>query len=779
MVEGARRTMSRSAVAKLKAVLIIDIIIVAVAAGTYLLLQNQGAFAPRPADFTLSNLTINPVEADADEPVSILANVTNIGELEGNYTANLIVNDQPRDNQTVLLPGGETSSIEFVDTESIVGNYSVRLGDLSGTFKIKPLISNITLSRLIINPSEAWVGDEINIRVSARNLGLANEDLSVKFMVDDVLINATKISLDSGENTLVTFMFDVTTEGSHSVKINNLKSSFLVVPHGMHTLKVFSSPYVTSFTINDVRQTTSYSEVLPEGKYTIVFAKNAPNGHPFGGWSFGTYTTKTGNSLTISLDAATKITAYYSFTMNIEATSCPSLYFWNGKEYTYAQEVSNHGWLGYIKYMNADGAIVPWRNNPWDYIKLDSSQLAPRNGYFDLNLVQRSDEIFYLDTAYMVAVDHPIGTDVYSTMVEEYIDPNYMGQVYTVNKNLRTPISAFDANGQSVLSQVSQMDGVFTSGTNGLLSPSWDNITWNRVTVNFGDLSNEKQIKLVVRATVDWGPGSYYGDWLGKFYDAAYSGLLPNGTQVTPPPIMEVKDANGNWVPVQLSRQFPIPSDTIARTFIVDMTGLFLTDDYSIRISNFWDVTFDYIAIDTSPQQNVTTQIINADAVLDQAFSTTSTANGNFTKYGNVNPLIRTEDDEFVIGRQGDRVTLLFPTSDLAPVAEGMKRDYFFFVCLWFKDNSISGWGPLFEFKVTPIPFHNMSGFPYWEPESYPYEAHTIYLQDYNTRVINPSIQKASISMWLPVITVIVLVVVNLAFFSRARFFIRFRKRSR
>jgi hypothetical protein len=232
-------------------------------------------------------------------------------------------------------------------------------------------------------------------------------------------------------------------------------------------------------------------------------------------------------------------------------------------------------------------------------------------------------------------------------------------------------------------------------------------------------------------------------------------------------------------VPVQLSRQFPIPSDTLARTFIVDVTGLFLTDDYSIRISNFWNVTFDYIAIDTSPQQSVTTQIINADAVFDQAFSTTSSAIGNFTKYGNVNSLIRAEDDEFVIGRQGDRVTLLFPTSDLAPVAEGMKRDYFFFVSLWFKDNGISGWGPLFEFKVTPIPFHDMSGFPYWEPESYPYEAHTVYLRDYNTRVINPSIQKASISMWLPIVTVIVLVVVNLAFFSRARIFIRFRKRSR
>src|SRR3990170_4670590 len=250
---------SRSAIAKMKAILIIDIIIVAIASGTYLLLQSQGAFEPRPAEFTLSNLTIEPVEADADEPISISANVTNTGELDGNYTASLTINDQLRENQTIVVFSGGTSTIEFTDTENAEGNYSVRVGDLTGTFKIKPLVSNITLSRLSVNPKEAWIGDEINIRVSAKNYGSANENLTVKFTVDDVLINDTKISLNGGENTTVTFIFNVTTEGSHSVKVNNLKSTFLVVPTGMHTLTVYSSPYSRiSFTLNGATYTTSY-----------------------------------------------------------------------------------------------------------------------------------------------------------------------------------------------------------------------------------------------------------------------------------------------------------------------------------------------------------------------------------------------------------------------------------------------------------------------------------------------------------------------------------------
>ena len=98
------------------------------------------------------------------------------------------------------------------------------------------------------------------------------------------------------------------------------------------------------------------------------------------------------------------------------------------------------------------------------------------------------------------------------------------------------------------------------------------------------------------------------------------------------------------------------------------------------------------------------------------------------------------EDDKFVIGRQGDAVSLQFPTANLAPPPEGMERDFFFFVACWFKDEYGNwGFGPGFGFTVDPLPFHNMSGFPYpLDEESYPYDPeHLSYLQQYNTRIIN------------------------------------------
>ena len=65
--------LSRLAMTKLKAIFVIDVIIVASAAGTYFFLQNQGllAVAPEQAEFTVTNLTIDPQAADIGQPVTI------------------------------------------------------------------------------------------------------------------------------------------------------------------------------------------------------------------------------------------------------------------------------------------------------------------------------------------------------------------------------------------------------------------------------------------------------------------------------------------------------------------------------------------------------------------------------------------------------------------------------------------------------------------------------------------------------------------------------------
>jgi hypothetical protein len=768
---------SRSAKSKLKAILVIDVIIVAAAAGIYLYLQNTGQLAETSeAEFTVTDLTINPLEAEIGENVTISANVTNTGEIDGSYILNLTINDELKENQTILLPSGTSTIVEFAHSEMAEGNYTVKIDDLSGSFKIKtpaPTTSIIVLSRLLVTPYEANIGSPVNIKLNANNPGTTPDRLLIKLTIDGELADSKTVDLDAGESSTVEFTVNATSEGSHKVKVNALSNSFRAVPAGMHTITVLISPVPKGgggdFTINGEDYVTPYSALLPEGTYTVAM----PSTDPTGQYGFLNWENKDTNpSRTISLTTATILVAYYE-----HGTSCPSLFMWNGTDYVYVAEVSNHGWLGYINYVtdNPDWPIVYWRNNPWDYIPLGRNQLQLRNGYYDLTLTQKWNEIFYLDSVCLVAVDHPTDVDVYSTLVEQYLDPAYMGQIYTVSKTPSHPISAINEKGQNVLPQILAIDDVFTPGINGAQSQSWTNLSWNRLTLNLGDLSDAEQVKLIVRAIVDWGSADDYNNWINKFFDT--TNPAPNGTQITPAPYMEVKDANGNWVRVEESRQFPLPPDGVARTFAVNLTGLFLANDYSIRLNNFWNVTFDYIAVDTTTQENIAAREIYPSANLYQTFTTGSTASGNFTRYGDVTALVLTADDMFVIGRQGDTVSLLFPAADLTAPADGMERDFFLFVSLWFKDET-GNWGYGFDFTVDPIPFHNMSGFPYpLDTESYPNgTAHLNYLQQYNNRLIIPSshMEASYFTTWIiAVITILTITDLGILFYFKKsdRFF--------
>jgi hypothetical protein len=740
--------MTRSAIIKLKAILIIDIIIVGAAVGAYFYLQNQGLVAggsPKPATFVITDLTISPTEAYVGEPVQISVNVTNIGEVDGNLTVNLQINNTIKDASNATLIGNSSDIVSFTDIENAVGTYNVSIGSLNGNFTLKeapPLTSKIALTNMKVDPYEVWADEPVNVTANANNPSNQPDQLMVKLTVDDVAASSQVLKLDAGASQTVLFIINASAEGKHTIKMNSLSGSFTIVKTGYHTLTISRSgggSKSVPFTLNGQGgYGTTYTELLPVGEYSISVPDPFSVGTgvlAFTSWSDGSHVP----TRTFTLDKRLILVATYNLISGY--ASCPSLYTWNGTGYSYVTDVSNPGWLGYIGYMKSNGDIVNTGGNPWDYVKLNSNLIATNNGNFDITLAQQWDELYYLDSAYMLVVDHQAGTDAYTSMTN-YLNKGSTGQIYTTsNGALQSPVNAINEKGQNVLPQILQRDGNYTPGINGDQSPAWNNITLNQLTLDLGNLSVASQIKLVITGMVDWGAADPYYAWINQFKDAAAKGLVPNGTQITPASYMEIKDASSKWMRVSQDKQIPIPSDYNARSFTVDLTGLFPENvsDYQIRLSNFWNVTYDYIGIDTTPQQNVTIQQVTPiSAILSQFWETQSNVSGAFTRYGDVTPLVQSADDMFVIGRQGDQVNMQFSTANLTTPAPGMVRDYFFVVACWFKDPP-GAWGYGFNFTVNPIPFMAMSGFPYPPTENYPDDAaHIAYIQQYNTRVIPP-----------------------------------------
>ncbi len=717
----------------------------------------------KPAEFQVTDLTVNPTSVLTGEVVDISLKVTNVGEATGDYTVTLRIDGVVRDTRVVSLAGQATDVVEFEVSESTSGTHNVEVAGMSESFTVSSASGSpdTRLHNLIVKPYEVWGGESVDIIALADNLANEAGTLQVRLFVGGVVVETKSFSLDAGA-TDVPIEFSVTADSGpteiqtigYRIELVNmgdqsniLRGYFQVATDGYHTLAINRAGGGTTpmkFTLNGVRYETPYRAFLPVGEYFFETDEIVDLGTgvvQFSHWSDGI------GGTTRTFTAETYLSALAHYNIISGYASCPSLYTWNGTNYYYITEVSNAGWLGYIDYINEVGDFVFSGGNPWDHVKLDKSQLQQRVDaennyhYYDVVLFQQWDEIYYLDTVYMVVVDHPKGTDAYSTMVN-YINRGFYGDIYTVKPDeLLTPISATNEKGADVLFEISQIDGIFTPGSDGVLSPSWDNITLNQLTLNLGDLSAAPEIKLLIHGMVDWGPPEPYYAWIDQFKTEFAEGVVPNGTQVTSPPTMEIMDAEGNWIKVPQDREIPVPADYIPRTFSVNLTGLFPTEvsEYKIRITNFWNVTFDYIGIDTSPQAQIDVYEIFPIATLEKLdfANTMTTASGNFTKYGDVSLLLATADDMFVIGMQGDKISLKFPVENLPLLKDNKERSIFLFVACWFKDPPWN-WGYGFEFTVDPLPFQEMSGFPYPPTESYPYsDEYQDYLNEWNTRAKN------------------------------------------
>ncbi len=440
--------LSRSAIVKLKAILIIDLIVVAAAVGAYFYLQDQGVIAgpSKPANLELSDFLVTPMEAYIGDTIQISANCTNTGDVDGNVTYSLLINGEVKEELNVTLSPLMSQLLEFTDIENKAGNYTVQLGDQLGYFIISeppPNTSKIVLSNYRSSPYETWPDLSTNVTVVATNPSEEADRIYIRVAVDDVLFTSRMVELDAGESQTLVFPVNATAEGKHVVMVNTLRGTFTVVKEGFHTLTINRSgggSKALPLTLNGEDLSTPFQALMPVGEYTVSVPTpfNVGTGVvAFDSWSDGTKSST--NHFTLSDD---RLILVCSYNVISGYASCPSMYIWNGTGYSYVTDVSNPGWLGYLSHINADGTIVAGGGSPYDYVKIDSSQFAAKDGAFDITLAQQWDELFYLDQAYIIVVDHPAGTDVHTTLTN-YLNQGETGKIYTVTDGaLLIPINA-------------------------------------------------------------------------------------------------------------------------------------------------------------------------------------------------------------------------------------------------------------------------------------------------------------------------------------------------
>jgi hypothetical protein len=90
-----------------------------------------------PADIRMSDISVSPSQVVPGGDVRISVQLVNQGDLPGNYSISLSVNDIVVDTLTVQdLEGGATAVPEFTVSRSIEGTYTVDIGGLKTSFTV-------------------------------------------------------------------------------------------------------------------------------------------------------------------------------------------------------------------------------------------------------------------------------------------------------------------------------------------------------------------------------------------------------------------------------------------------------------------------------------------------------------------------------------------------------------------------------------------------------------------------------------------------------------------
>ncbi len=422
--------------------------------------------------------------------------------------------------------------------------------------------------------------------------------------------------------------------------------------------------------------------------------------------------------------------------------SCPFLYTWNGKRFEFVTDVLGITPLGLPI---APGMLVPPDHD--EYVLVKGEQLAPKDGFLEMQFTEELREVTYLDHARLFVVDHPADTEIFPD--ERFTFPPFPKPHTHTVKGALAPTKATGSDGRDWTKELATTDDEhaqpFTREAPqfvGLARPWFLELAFDKAAV-----AKAKKLRLICTG------------WF--FWSDASANMASAGTPDVRfiPPILQIPDGNGGFKDAGPPVGFPAGK---TKTMILDVTSIVNRDDPRLRLfcslQLFWDSI--RLAVDDDDAPLAVQELAVAGSRLwmrgfssplekradvcwtdkPERFDWNAIAPfarwnqhpGFYTKLGDVTPLLGEIDDRFVILGSGDALTLRFDASKLAPVKSGLRRDYLVFLDGWAKDRDPN---TLQALEVEPLPFHAMSGYPYRPDEHFPDdELHKQWRKEWNTR---------------------------------------------
>ena len=416
--------------------------------------------------------------------------------------------------------------------------------------------------------------------------------------------------------------------------------------------------------------------------------------------------------------------------------SCPFLFAWDGHRMRFVKDSVPWGSAIGLR-INALGAAKIAATEEW--YKISGSQLVARDGIYDLRITGELWETYYYDSMQLIAVDHPVGTEIYT---DERFDVPPVKLAVTAVAEPQPIARATDDLGQNVTETVAHLDSQYldTFGRGQYQGVTRDHY----VEVDLPDSADpSRPLWLIAKG------------WLHPSDSSINVALSQGGAEKPRWLSLEVPDGRGGWKVAKPNLGFPAGRNKIC---LIDVTGLPRQMRLRTNLEIYWDqIEWAQGQPDTPLRMN---RLQPATADLHyRGFSTIHQANasspeipdydhlsgtsprwrdleGFYTRFGDVRELLSAADDRYVIMNAGDEMELHFAAP--LPPSAGWVRDFVLAGDGWIKDGDYNS---SYSQTVLPYPHHARRDYdtpPGSLEEDWVYQHHVADWQTYQTRYVTP-----------------------------------------
>ena len=421
--------------------------------------------------------------------------------------------------------------------------------------------------------------------------------------------------------------------------------------------------------------------------------------------------------------------------------SCPFFFTFNGTQMEFVKD--GVPWSSAIGLrINTLGSADIAATEEW--YKIRGDQLAPHDGYYDLRITAEMWEVYYYDYLALLAVDHPVGTEIF--VDERFVIPPARLAI-TVVASPHDIVRAVDDTGQDVTEIVKTLDG---RGLNNFGRGQYQGVTTDHfVEVDLGpDVPKDGPLYLLAH-------GSVYPT------DSSINVAMTQGQRWRARGLsLEVPDGRGGWVVARDNLGFPAGRK---KTILIDLARVFRPGTpHRLRLRTnleiFWDQIQWATGLPGTALHTVRLAPTSADlhyrgySVIDRPdpgspelpeYALISGTKqrwrdliGYYTRFGDVRELLAQVDDRYVIMNSGDEMSLRF--AEQPPPAVGWKRDFVVVGDGWIKDGD---YNTTFSKTVLPLPYHAKRQYvtpPGRLEDEWVYRQHPEDWANYHTRYVTP-----------------------------------------